>query len=330
MNNFNVMIHEVKFPVTVSSMSALFAAKLFKCFVLYVCHIKKLLLSKTFWKRLRLCSQSKTVMRTQMWTESKMWPKRQVSSLLKTFSQSPNSSSPTMKSKKSKKQAQTLGKGVDKVKLPDKHQNNHIGPVIQVRKTSKGDLEYNILNKPDKKSAQSCNKLAKGNINHCTSTARPTFKTTIKLPQNMIEENNIDEWKCFICKRKPDELSMGDLFGPYAFVNEIFLLFQTDSSITSTSNLKEIWLHEDCVVWLPNVLLFHDYLLNFDSAMKELILVECVHCLKPLAAIRCIECHRNCSDSALHFPCARKLNYHFDESTFTVYCRKHHKALKKG
>lgn len=242
-----------------------------------------------------------------------MLKKRQVKSIPK-----------TSKIKK-QKPTLTLEKDVDKGKLPGKLQNCQIGPVIQVRKTKQNELEYHILNKPDQKGTQSSNKPV--NINHCT-LATPTLKTITNLPENVIKKKNVDKWKCFICKRKPDELAMGDLYGPYVFVNENYVFFQPDSSITSTANLKEIWLHEDCVVWLPNVLLFQDRLLNFDSAMKELISVQCAHCLKKGASIRC--CHRNCSDSAFHFPCARELNCYFDESTFTVYCRKHHKALMKG
>lgn len=82
----------------------------------------------------------------------------------------------------------------------------------------------------------------------------------------------------------------------------------------------EVWIHEDCAVWAPDVFLVGSQIIGIGSAVWSSCQYECSLCQKKGATISCRQ--RDCKMPA-HVPCARAAQWSLDENTFWVYCRKH-------
>lgn len=82
----------------------------------------------------------------------------------------------------------------------------------------------------------------------------------------------------------------------------------------------EVWLHEDCAVWAPDVFLVGSQIIGIGSAVWSSCQYECSLCQKNGATLCCRQ--RDCKLPA-HLPCARFAQWSLNESTFWVYCRKH-------
>lgn len=82
----------------------------------------------------------------------------------------------------------------------------------------------------------------------------------------------------------------------------------------------EIWLHEDCAIWAPNLFVIGSRLVGLEAAIWNSTRYKCVFCSKPGAILCCLQ--RECKVTA-HVPCARESNWSLDEQTFWSHCKNH-------
>ncbi|XP_073811971.1 uncharacterized protein [Musca autumnalis] len=83
----------------------------------------------------------------------------------------------------------------------------------------------------------------------------------------------------------------------------------------------EIWIHEDCAVWAPNVFLVGTKLVGLDSAISNSIQHMCIHCGKPGAIVCCLQ--RDCKETA-HPVCAQDNRWLLNEENLWAYCGNHY------
>ena len=93
------------------------------------------------------------------------------------------------------------------------------------------------------------------------------------------------------------------------------------------SKRLELWFHEDCLVWTPNLFFIGDHLPNLSEVFSEAANTTCVLCHRPGASLSCFD--RACEYKAFHFACARQIGFYFDESRFTVHCEQHYQQLRQ-
>ena len=87
------------------------------------------------------------------------------------------------------------------------------------------------------------------------------------------------------------------------------------------SDQLEVWFHEDCVCWMPEVTLIGSRLLGLEDAVSGAAGTCCSLCKSAGATIRCLK--PGCRDAA-HFPCAREGRWMINEYNFEAYCPKHY------
>ena len=63
-------------------------------------------------------------------------------------------------------------------------------------------------------------------------------------------------WLCKLCQNRPNYKNLGDLYGPY-FIN---------SEVEDAPD--EVWMHENCIVWTPNVYIKNNKLFGLSDADK--------------------------------------------------------------
>ena len=94
--------------------------------------------------------------------------------------------------------------------------------------------------------------------------------------------------------------------------------FQGMNRVSETS--YEVWLHEDCIIWAPNVFLVGARVMGLDAAVWNSMSHLCVLCQRKGAIVCCLQ--RDCKLAA-HVPCARESGWNISESSLRVYCDKH-------
>ncbi|XP_067632649.1 uncharacterized protein CG5098 isoform X2 [Eurosta solidaginis] len=82
----------------------------------------------------------------------------------------------------------------------------------------------------------------------------------------------------------------------------------------------EVWLHEDCIVWAPDVFLVGVRVMGLDAAVWNSTRYHCTLCSKPGAIVCCLQ--RDCKLAA-HVPCARTAGWSLNESIMQVHCQQH-------
>lgn len=87
-----------------------------------------------------------------------------------------------------------------------------------------------------------------------------------------------------------------------------------------SENTYEVWLHEDCAVWAPDVFLVGARVMGLDAAVWNSTRYNCVICAKTGAIVCCLQ--RDCNESA-HVPCARETQWSLNENNFKIYCQQH-------
>uniref|UniRef100_T1PAD1 PHD-like zinc-binding protein n=1 Tax=Musca domestica TaxID=7370 RepID=T1PAD1_MUSDO len=83
----------------------------------------------------------------------------------------------------------------------------------------------------------------------------------------------------------------------------------------------EIWFHEDCAIWAPNLFLVGSKLVGLENAIWNSTQHVCVYCNKSGAIVCCLE--RECKETA-HPICAQESNWLLNESKLWAYCIKHY------
>ncbi|XP_037821673.1 uncharacterized protein CG5098 isoform X2 [Lucilia sericata] len=87
-----------------------------------------------------------------------------------------------------------------------------------------------------------------------------------------------------------------------------------------SDNCFEIWIHEECAIWSPNIFVVGSRLAGLEDATWSSMRYQCAYCLKQGALLCCLQ--RDCKITS-HIPCAREFNWILDESRFWTYCSKH-------
>ncbi len=154
-------------------------------------------------------------------------------------------------------------------------------------------------------------------------------------------------WACIFCKRPTHFRGLGDLFGPYFvsnpraaaaasplkkkehLVSKFILGGETKkkrkrqhSSEYRSSDQTEVWFHEDCICWMPDVALIGRRLIGLDEAVEAAGKVTCRVCGQTGATMPCVRA--GCKDST-HFVCAKSAKWNIEEEDFQAYCQKHSK-----
>lgn len=154
----------------------------------------------------------------------------------------------------------------------------------------------------------------------------------------MQNQSELESWVCIFCKKICHYKGLGDLYGPYN------IDFSNDNSnnSTSTSNTnqksnaktpkkskysllnhnyatKEIWTHEDCLVWSEGVRLIGRKIIAMEDVIKASLHHNCSSCKKKGASIGCTgkRCRRK-----YHYICARDGSCFLDETNFSLKCDK--------
>ncbi len=169
-----------------------------------------------------------------------------------------------------------------------------------------------------------------------------------------------DTWLCAFCHKGSHVQQMGDLFGPYyvqaaalpaqhpAVVaaaashnspskQEAAAKFIVDpqrkkkkrkvsggggaaAAAAAKDQAIEVWFHEDCVCWMPDLRLIGSKLYGLEEALSGAGSVNCSVCGKSGATMACV--HASGCKQATHFPCALRWGVYPEE--FQAFCEKHH------
>lgn len=156
---------------------------------------------------------------------------------------------------------------------------------------------------------------------HLTSTS--SKRRRIDVPHNNTSPSTVGQRKCSEVEGTPT----AHAHEPTNDISESSSQHFLSGMSRMSSNTFEIWFHEDCAVWAPNLYIVGSRLVGLDSAIWQSTFHACVCCLGSGAIICCLQ--RDCKETA-HLPCARENNWSLDESKFWAYCAKHHSAKFGG
>lgn len=137
-----------------------------------------------------------------------------------------------------------------------------------------------------------------------------------------------DSWVCVLCRKIGHYRSLGDLFGPYLIdfsdtadrCKAVTPKKSKYSLLNHNYAVKEVWLHEDCLVWSEGVHLVGKKILKMDEVIKASFNHNCSLCKTKGATLGCIgkRCRRK-----FHYVCARdSKKCLLDESNFSLKCDK--------
>lgn len=142
-----------------------------------------------------------------------------------------------------------------------------------------------------------------------------------------MQSANIDCWTCVLCRKICHYRGLGDLFGPYNIdfsqTPDKFKSITPKKSKYSLLNhnyaVREVWIHEDCLVWSEGVHLVGKKILKMEEVIKASFNHNCSTCKTKGATIGCVgkRCRRK-----YHYICARDANCLLDEANFTLKCDK--------
>lgn len=145
--------------------------------------------------------------------------------------------------------------------------------------------------------------------------------------QQQQQTNNDVHWVCVLCRKICHYRGLGDLYGPY----HIDFSETSDKCKTITPKkskysllnhnyaVREVWIHEDCLVWSEGVHLVGKKILKMEEVIKASFNHNCSACKTKGATLGCIgkRCRRK-----YHYDCARVANCLLDEANFTLKCDK--------
>lgn len=148
-----------------------------------------------------------------------------------------------------------------------------------------------------------------------------------------------DPWICILCKKICHCRGLGDLYGPYKIdlsqqENELNTQNKSDSkskqnppkrskySLLSTNNsnsLKDVWVHEDCLVWSEGTRLIGRKIIALEDVIKSSLHHNCSACKTKGATLCCSgkRCRRK-----YHYNCAIDAKCFLDDANFTLKCDK--------
>ncbi|KAF8793636.1 uncharacterized protein CG5098-like isoform X1 [Argiope bruennichi] len=93
-----------------------------------------------------------------------------------------------------------------------------------------------------------------------------------------------------------------------------------DSLDADMSNLKEVWIHEDCAVWCQSISLIGEDVQGLEEAITEASENTCCHCNLQGATLGCWG--KSCKQQ-YHFTCAKETGCQMDIEKFSLLCPQH-------
>lgn len=148
-------------------------------------------------------------------------------------------------------------------------------------------------------------------------------------------------WRCVFCHQKPHYKCLGDLFGPYWVPADCFktpavevpkrAARKSGKSVTADGESAakqyqqasvqdgevEIWFHEDCFCWVPNVYLVGSRIVGMREAVELCSSTRCCVCSEYGASLGCTRA--GCRNAA-HVPCTDTAAWRTDVTTFSATC----------
>lgn len=153
------------------------------------------------------------------------------------------------------------------------------------------------------------------------------------------DNNNVsldDSWTCVFCHKICHYRGLGDLFGPYNIdfseISEKCKNSNTSNNVQITPKrskysllnhnyaVKEVWMHEDCLVWSEGIHLVGKKIIKLEDVIKASFNHNCTICKTKGATIGCAgkRCRRK-----FHYVCARDdKGCLLDEANFSLKCDK--------
>lgn len=165
-------------------------------------------------------------------------------------------------------------------------------------------------------------------MQHISNTDTEAQKQSTQKQQP--KQDDLDSWVCVLCCKICHYRGLGDLYGPYNIdfssqqtTNKIGKSVTPKKSKYSLLNhnyaFKEVWIHEDCLVWSEGVRLIGRRIISMEDVIKASLHNNCSSCKKKGATLGCIgkRCRRK-----YHYTCARDANCFLDETNFSLKCDK--------
>ncbi|GIY41734.1 uncharacterized protein CG5098 [Caerostris darwini] len=96
---------------------------------------------------------------------------------------------------------------------------------------------------------------------------------------------------------------------------------QNDSSLDpDASDMKEVWIHEDCAVWCQNISLIGEEVQGLEEAIAEANENNCCQCSLQGATLGCWG--KGCKQQ-YHYSCAKETGCKMDIDKFSLFCSQH-------
>ena len=137
-----------------------------------------------------------------------------------------------------------LEKLSSRVKQPTNKATSNNGPVVRLDKTLINDKPYPMY-------------IVSSGRNVGIESANIDLDS-VKIPREKIPQisDPTGQWLCKLCSNRPNHENLGDLYGPYFLSND------------TKGGEEEIWFHEDCMVWTPNVYIKDNKLMGVQDAVS--------------------------------------------------------------
>ncbi|XP_059225775.1 uncharacterized protein CG5098-like [Stomoxys calcitrans] len=154
------------------------------------------------------------------------------------------------------------------------------------------------------------------NMTNSTSESKHSY---IGTPTNYV--NNVSPYsKKVTANQTVYEPIVVEKFGGYRTLEDDLKSIRQNGIHNAMPNNIEVWFHEDCGVWAPNLFLAGSRLVGLESAIWNSSFHKCILCEKMGATICCLE--RECEET-VHLVCARENAWVLDESKLWSHCAKH-------
>ncbi|XP_053209262.1 transcription factor 20-like [Panonychus citri] len=88
----------------------------------------------------------------------------------------------------------------------------------------------------------------------------------------------------------------------------------------NSTSQREVWFHEDCLVWSNGVYLVGHRIRNIEEVIKDCSENICCECKLKGAPLGCLR--KGCSPR-FHYLCAKEKGCDMDEENFSIHCPKH-------
>ena len=93
------------------------------------------------------------------------------------------------------------------------------------------------------------------------------------------------------------------------------------STNSEHSDQSEVWFHEDCICWMPQIRLIGCQILGLSEAIRVSQRAVCGKCNNQGSTLACSQ--MRCRET-VHYPCGQDLNWSIDEENFIARCPRCH------